>query len=124
MEEVVRQLAVRHVGAPLVELDERLADLGVQRHAALRGQLLVERLADQRVAEAIPAGCAGELLDDAGIRRLVEVSEQACAVANLVAPEHLELMVDHAQDLVASIRNAGAVFIDAPTALGDHTMAS
>ena len=50
---------------------------------------------------------------------LVRDVEQACAVSNLIAPEHLELRVDHAEDLVASIRNAGAVFIDAPTALGD-----
>jgi histidinol dehydrogenase len=51
---------------------------------------------------------------------LVRDAEQACAVANLVAPEHLELMVEHAKDLVPSIRNAGAVFVDAPTALGDY----
>ncbi len=51
---------------------------------------------------------------------LVRDVEQACAVANAVAPEHLELMVEQATELVASIRNAGAVFIDAPTAIGDY----
>ena len=51
---------------------------------------------------------------------LVRDAEQAIAVANLVAPEHLELLVENANDVVASIRHAGAVFIDAPTALGDY----
>lgn len=51
---------------------------------------------------------------------LVRDAAQAVAVANLVAPEHLELMVENAADVVPSIRHAGAVFIDAPTALGDY----
>ena len=51
---------------------------------------------------------------------LVRDVEQAITVANLIAPEHLELSVDHAEDLVPSIRHAGAVFVDTPTALGDY----
>lgn len=51
---------------------------------------------------------------------LVRDAEQAIAVANLVAPEHLELLVEHASDVVSSIRHAGAIFVDAPTALGDY----
>lgn len=48
--------------------------------------------------------------------------EQALAVANAVAPEHLELLL--ADPLVATaldgIRHAGAVFVRTPTALGDY----
>ena len=51
---------------------------------------------------------------------LVRDVEQAITVANLIAPEHLELNVDHAEDLVPSIRHAGAVFVDTPTAIGDY----
>lgn len=51
---------------------------------------------------------------------LVRDVEQAVTVANLIAPEHLELSVDRADELVASIRHAGAVFVDTPTALGDY----
>lgn len=51
---------------------------------------------------------------------LVRDVEQAVTVSNLVAPEHLELLVENASDLVPSVRHAGAVFIDTPTALGDY----
>ena len=51
---------------------------------------------------------------------LVRDLDQAVLVSNLVAPEHLELLVEDAGDIVPSIRHAGAVFIDAPTALGDY----
>jgi histidinol dehydrogenase len=51
---------------------------------------------------------------------LVRDAEQAIAVANLVAPEHLELLVRDADALVDDVRNAGAVFVGAPTALGDY----
>ena len=51
---------------------------------------------------------------------LVRDAEQAIAVANLVAPEHLELLVRDADELVHEVRHAGAVFVDAPTALGDY----
>lgn len=55
----------------------------------------------------------------------LEVSslEQAAAVANYVAPEHLELMVDEAaaKKLTAAITTAGAIMVGnhSPTALGD-----
>jgi histidinol dehydrogenase len=44
------------------------------------------------------------------------------AVSNLVAPEHLELLVDEYQELLGYLRAAGAVFcgIDAPASLGDY----
>jgi len=49
--------------------------------------------------------------------------EQAAAVANYVAPEHLELLVDDAaaRKLTAAITTAGAIMVGAytPTALGD-----
>lgn len=57
----------------------------------------------------------------------VEVASlaQAAAVANYVAPEHLELMVADAtaKKLTAAITTAGAIMIgnDTPTALGDFT---
>ncbi len=43
-------------------------------------------------------------------------------VANLLAPEHLEIVTDDPGSLVPLVRNAGAVFLGpgAPTALGDY----
>lgn len=53
---------------------------------------------------------------------LVGDLEQAAAVANRIAPEHLELSVENPEVLVRSIRNAGAIFMGRYTAeaLGDY----
>ncbi|GAB2182061.1 histidinol dehydrogenase [Denitratisoma sp. agr-D3] len=55
---------------------------------------------------------------------LIHVSnlDEACAVANRIAPEHLELSVKDAQTLVPKIRHAGAIFIGpyASESLGDY----
>ncbi|MDH3389205.1 MAG: histidinol dehydrogenase [Gammaproteobacteria bacterium] len=48
--------------------------------------------------------------------------DEAADVANLIAPEHLELSVDNARELARSIRHAGAIFLGRHTAeaLGDY----
>jgi histidinol dehydrogenase len=72
------------------------------------------------VADAPRASEIQSTMASGGRAVLVRDAEQAVAVANLVAPEHLELIVRDADELVHAIRNAGAVFVDAPTALGDY----
>ncbi|HTZ08895.1 MAG TPA: histidinol dehydrogenase, partial [Acidimicrobiales bacterium] len=46
----------------------------------------------------------------------------AVALSNVIAPEHLELMVEGAEDLLPLVRSAGAVFLGpyAPASLGDY----
>ena len=58
----------------------------------------------------------------AGWLALVEDSKQAVEVANLIAPEHLQLMSVDAPALVALVRHAGAVFCGpfAPASIGDY----
>jgi histidinol dehydrogenase len=55
---------------------------------------------------------------------LIEVRdlEEACRVANRVAPEHLELSVDDPDALLPMLRHAGAIFLGRHTAeaLGDY----
>ena len=55
---------------------------------------------------------------------LIEVQDlaEAVEVANLIAPEHLELSVENAAELARSIRHAGAIFLGRYTAeaLGDY----
>jgi histidinol dehydrogenase len=53
---------------------------------------------------------------------LVDGPEQAAAVANLIAPEHLELMTADPEALVPLIRHAGAVFCGpwSPASVGDY----
>ncbi len=53
---------------------------------------------------------------------LVPSLEEALAVANKIAPEHLELMVERPEEFLFAIQNAGAVFLGnyTPEALGDY----
>jgi histidinol dehydrogenase len=61
-------------------------------------------------------------LGDGGYAVVVDGPEQAMAVANAIAPEHLELMVADAESLVPLVRHAGAVFCGpwAPASVGDY----
>jgi histidinol dehydrogenase len=53
---------------------------------------------------------------------LVDGPTQAMDAANVIAPEHLELMCADADELVPLVRNAGAVFVgtDASAVIGDY----
>lgn len=57
-------------------------------------------------------------------RRLIHVRDlnEACAIANRIAPEHLELAVARHAPLVEMIRHAGAVFVGhySSESLGDY----
>ncbi len=61
-------------------------------------------------------------LEARGAAILVRDMEEAAEIANRVAAEHLELMVAEPQELLASIRHAGAIFVGSHTAevLGDY----
>ena len=63
-------------------------------------------------------------LATAGISCLVDGPTEALAVANTVAPEHLQLMVPEpdAADLLEQVQNAGAVFLGdwSPASIGDY----
>ncbi|HEY8060410.1 MAG TPA: histidinol dehydrogenase, partial [Acidimicrobiales bacterium] len=62
-------------------------------------------------------------LADGGYTVLVDGPEAAVAVANAIAPEHLQLMTADPAALVPLVRNAGAVFCGpwSPASLGDYT---
>lgn len=53
---------------------------------------------------------------------IVRSLEEAVTLANRLAPEHLELMVDDPESLFARVRHAGAVFLGrfCPEAVGDY----
>jgi histidinol dehydrogenase len=61
-------------------------------------------------------------LSDGGYAVLVDGPEDAMAVANAIAPEHLELMTADPESLLPLVRNAGAVFTGpfAPASVGDY----
>jgi histidinol dehydrogenase len=67
--------------------------------------------------EVIAASLAGR-----GALITVRDLEEACEIANRIAPEHLELSVEDPERLLGRIRHAGAVFIGryASESLGDY----
>ena len=89
---------------------------------------------DESVLDAVDVAI-GDLLADAPRRAeieatlasggrsvLVDDAREAVAVANAVAPEHLELLTEDPEALVSLVRNAGAVFCGswAPAVVGDY----
>jgi len=77
---------------------------------------------DRLVAEAPRKDDIVSTLSGAGVAVIVDSPEAAIAVANFIAPEHLELQTEDPEALVAQVRNAGAVFCGAyaPASLGDY----
>lgn len=61
-------------------------------------------------------------LENRGALIKVDSLEQACEVANRIAPEHLELSVADPEAMLGQIRHAGAIFMGrfTPEALGDY----
>jgi histidinol dehydrogenase len=65
---------------------------------------------------------AREALEANGAIVLVDSLDDAAAVAELRAPEHLELLVEEPMILAGRIRNAGAIFLgsSSPEPMGDY----
>jgi histidinol dehydrogenase len=78
-------------------------------------------IADQLTRTARQA-IARKAFEGQGLMILVRGREQAAAIVNLIAPEHLELMVDKPREFARSIHNAGSVFLGpwSTEAMGDY----
>lgn len=80
-------------------------------------QSMARQLADMPRRDVIEASLAGR-------GALIEVRDldEACALVNRIAPEHLELSVAQPEALLPKIRHAGAIFMGrhASEALGDY----
>ncbi len=61
-------------------------------------------------------------LQSFGYLILVRDADEACAITDAIAPEHLHIATDNAEELIKKIRNAGATFLGnySPVALGDY----
>ena len=61
-------------------------------------------------------------IDDNGKIIVTESIDRAIEIANLIAPEHLELCIENAYESLDKIKNAGSVFLGryCPEALGDY----
>jgi histidinol dehydrogenase len=109
------------------------ADLLAQaEHDAEAHPVLV--VLDEAIADAVEAGLAAQLADlpRAAIARASLERHGACVILSSIdealalvedyAPEHLELSVEGAAELAARVRHAGAVFVGSysPEAAGDY----
>jgi len=82
----------------------------------------VEAEVDRLVAASPRRADLEATLRSGGFSALVDGPQEAVALANVVAPEHLELMVEGAEALLPLVRRAGAVFLGpyAPASVGDY----
>ena len=77
---------------------------------------------DKLIQEMPRAEIIKTSLKDRGVLITTKDMDQAIEVANYIAPEHLELSMDDAQDWARRVRHAGAIFMGRYTAeaLGDY----
>lgn len=82
----------------------------------------VEAAIERHMAASTRADITTASLRDQGLIVICETVEQAIQSVNVIAPEHLELHLRGAMDLVGAIRNAGAIFLGewTPEAVGDY----
>jgi histidinol dehydrogenase len=82
----------------------------------------VERAVHSQLSMLPRADIARASWNDFGAVILAKNLDQAAALANAIAAEHLEIMTSDPESLAAQIRNAGAIFLGphTPEAIGDY----
>ena len=106
--------------------------LSQAEHDALAQAVLItdsERLAKE-VQQELPrqlaalsrSEIAGKSIDDYGTILLCDSIEDGITAANMVAPEHMELMLKSPFEYLSKVKNAGAIFLGrySPEPLGDY----
>ncbi len=113
----------RHVAVDLLaqaEHDESAQSILITPDAALADA--VARAVQEELRHLPRAAIAGESWSRHGAVIVVRDLDEAAALTNRLAPEHLQLMVDDPRGLLARIRHAGAAFLGrfCPEAVGDY----
>jgi histidinol dehydrogenase len=102
------------------EHDEDAQSILITDDTALAQAVLAE--VDKALATLPRGKIAATSWERHGAVILVQNWDEAVALANRIAPEHLQLMVANAKTLFGQIRHAGAVFLggNCPEAIGDY----
>jgi histidinol dehydrogenase len=81
-----------------------------------------EKEVERQLATLIRKDIARKAIDRFGAIVVVKDLAEAAEVSNAIAPEHLELSVEKPFELLALIRNAGAIFLGhyTPESVGDY----
>lgn len=82
----------------------------------------VSSAVDHRLETLRRRSIAAASWSDFGAVIVVQDLQEAAAISNRIAPEHLEVMVENPEGMLPLIRHAGAVFVGAwtPEAIGDY----
>ncbi len=112
-----------HVAADMLaqaEHDPMALAIVVTTEEKLAADILSEL--DRQLANLSRVEIAKKALQDRGVILIAEDLEEAVAIANDIAIEHLELMVNDPWGLLPKIRHAGAIFLGhhTPEAAGDY----
>ena len=77
---------------------------------------------EKQIPQLLRSEIARESIDNNGKIIVADSLYKAIEIANEIAPEHLELLVDNPFDYLDSIRHAGSIFMgrNCPEALGDY----
>ena len=100
-------------------------DTGAQSILITDDEAFARSVADavERQLKVLPrAGTAAASWSDFGAMIIVKRIEDAVPLVDRIAAEHLELAIDDAEEFLAKIRNAGAVFLGrhTPEVIGDY----
>jgi histidinol dehydrogenase len=106
------------------EHDSSAQPILITDNAALAAD--VERAVEAQLATLPRAEVARASWRSFGAVILVRHLDEAVPLIDAVAPEHLEIIADHAERLAAKVRNAGAIFLGphTPEAIGDYVAGS
>lgn len=82
----------------------------------------VEEALRSLIAQSPREEITATALEDRGLIVVCANMDQAIDAVNLIAPEHLELQIPQAMELIGRIRHAGAIFLGpwTPEAVGDY----
>jgi histidinol dehydrogenase len=103
-----------------LEHDEMAAAILLTTSENLAGE--VSREINQQIKTLSRITIIEKSLDKYGAVIITQSVDEALDIANLFAPEHLELMVENPAKILVKVRNAGSVFLGSftPEALGDY----
>jgi histidinol dehydrogenase len=114
-----------HIAADLIaqaEHDERASSILLTTDAALAEK--VGREIRSQLSSAPRGAIARQSLDAFGALVIVGSLEEAAAIVDRIAPEHLEVLLRRPRQFVARVSNAGAIFVGgwSTEALGDYIL--
>ena len=102
------------------EHDEQASAVLITSSAALAAAVHLE--VDRQIRKLSRRAIIERSLDQFGAIFVVDDLDQACTIANDLAPEHLEIITEDDQSVAAAVKHAGAIFFGSftPETVGDY----